>query len=128
MNFGAEPSVVFGGLSLPTQTLGLVGAFARDGVGSVIERIYFEAGDAEFVAHEGGGGGEVAPQARLAGALRGDGALQDAVAHEDGPAAGLAEDGRAANGVRLNKALDGLTVDNFGLTVMRGHWTAIAFV
>ena len=72
---------------LPTQTLGLVGAFARDGVGSVIQRIYFEAGDAEFVAHEGGGGGEVAPQARLAGALRGDGALQDAVAHEDGPAA-----------------------------------------
>ena len=62
----------------------------------------------------------------LASALGGDGALQGAVAHEHGPAAGLAEDGRAANGVGLDKALDGLSVDNFGLRGSDGHFSAIA--
>ena len=105
------------------HALGLVGPFARDGVGLVIERVHLEAGDAEFLAHEGGGGGEVAPQARLAGALCGDGALQGAVAHQHGPAAGLAEDGRAANSVGLDEALDGLSVDSFGLVEL---WPLIA--
>lgn len=54
-------------------------------------------------------------------------ALQGAVAHEDGPAAGLAENDGSANGPRLDEALDGLSVDDFRLRRPDRHLTATFF-
>ena len=104
---------------------GLIGPAARAGVGFMRLRVHLEAGEAEFVADESGGRGQVAPQARGLGALGGDGALQGAVAHEHGPSAWLAEDDGAANGVGFDEALDGLSVDDFWLRGSDGHFSAM---
>jgi hypothetical protein len=88
----------------------------------VIESVHLEAGDAEFISHEGRGGREVAPQARFAGALRRDGAFESAIAHEDGPTAGLPEDSRAANGAGLDEALNSLSVDRIGQDGFMRHF------
>ena len=87
----------------------------------MVEGVDLEACDAEFVADEGGGGGKITPQAGFAGALCGDGALKGAVAHQHGPSSRLSEDDGAANGVGLDEALDGLSVDDVGRGVAMGH-------
>lgn len=90
-------------------------------------RVHLETHDAELVTHKGCRRGEVAPEARFASALGGDGALEDAVAHKDGPSALLAEDGRTANGMRLDEALNGFAVDDVGDGGSLRHFSSHGF-
>ena len=111
----AEPSVMPGGFVFRLHAGRLIGPPDAAGSRLVGLGVHLEAGDAEFSAHKGGGGGEIAPQARLSRALRRDRALKAAVAHENGPAARLAQNGRAPDGLSLDEALHGLAVDDFRL-------------
>ena len=61
LHLSPKPCVVFARFVLLLHALGLIGPLARGGVRLVIEGVHLEAGDAQFLAHKGGGGGEVAP-------------------------------------------------------------------
>ncbi len=97
------------------------GRLLAAGAGIVGRGVNLEARQAELVTHEGDGGGDVAPQPHVPAALGGDGPFGRAVAHQHGPAAGLAEDGGGADRLGLDQAADGLAGDEVGGDVGNGH-------